>query len=444
MNLLNKLFIIVGFIAAQRFALSEIYHFMPVFPLLIAAIQAPKSSRQTGIFVMIALFFTSDLGGETYNATVPALRQAIYLAAIGALILSILPRIRGSNGAKIIILVTLVCLTTMAYSIDGGNVQSSSTALRDILIVCCICICLLESKEEAVDIRPLYYATLGYLSGEVINLSFFFDRATHAYMSFNSLKVFVIFPLFYNMHLNKTRTPFTIILAVSTLLVMLAYNSKMVFFSLAFALLFIALIIVIRKPALIGQTLISILLLFTVYQFTLVLFPDVEANRILSFLSEMGENQSLLDTLEYLEPVRFHQHYLFFSRDILEIVFGSGIGAGIDDSGGQLMLVANETAFTLKEMQESRYYNFHDIWIDFGLRFGLVTLAFILFSQFRILLNPASRVLGIVFFMLLINATFSILGLLMAALFYKIILQRSMDPKINSSYTKSNESNFVL
>lgn len=420
----NWVYIFLGVFAAQRFILGDLYHFAPIAPLTIAVYWLLKSPKQAGIFVMMALFFTADLGGEIYNTTTSPVKYATYIIAILVLIQIVSSQIKTFSAISGLALVVIVALSTLAYSIDSASIQQSSTAVRDVLLLLCIGICLFNVKAGRVDLEPLYYASLGFLGAEVINLMLLFDRVTHHYMSFASIKAFIIFPLFYRLYVDRKVTFASTGLAIPILLVMLAYNSKMVIFSLAFALLAMLIGMVYKRPAHILWLLLGPLALLGLFQLTLLLFPDVGGNRILSFLTLFAEGKGVFATIEELEPIRWHQHYLFFSRGILEIFFGNGIGAGIRDAGGQLANVANETAFTVEEMRDSAFFNFHDIWIDFGLRFGLVSVAFIVVRLTKILADPDTRAMGAVFLMILINATFSISGVFMAVLFYKIILQQ--------------------
>lgn len=435
--MLDKLFVLLGLFASQRYAMSGLYHFAPLFPLLVAVICLRKSRSQAGVYVMIALFFTSDLGGEMYNTTISSLREATYVAALWVLVLLTSPRLDNLAMVKLFALITLVLLTTMGNLADTTNAWSFSTAIRDTLILICLCVCLLDGKKERFDLLPMYYASLGYLAGELVNLAFFFERPVHFYMSFNSLKSFIVFPLFYRLIADKKLSSPSIAIATATSLVILAYNSKMFVLSLAFVSILVTVIVLCQKPSLIGRTLLGIVTLVLVSQATLFLFQDVEGNRIVAFFSLTDVHGGFLSAIEYLDPVRTHQHYLFFSRGLTDIIFGNGIGAGIHDVSGQLTYFANETAFSMRELQDARYFNFHDVWIDFGLRFGLITVLAISFSLIRILLNPSNRMMCIVFIVLLINATFSISGVLMATLFYKVILQQSTldDWKLNATKT---------
>lgn len=427
--MLINIYILAGFLATQRFLLSAIYHFSPIISLIFAAIWAKRSAKQAGVYVILALFTTSDLGGEIYNVTNPALRYTSYLAAIGLLLSLTTFRLENRNAAKMVALIILVLITSGIYSLEASHLWGGATIIRDLLILLCICACLFEGRAGKFDLQPLYFCSLGFLAGELFNLLIFFERATYSYMSFTSLKVFVVFPIFYRIYVDKKMSPFCILLVVPVLLVLLAYNSKMLIVSFLFTALLMSLSALYERPALVWRALSVTSALFLLLQTTLILYSDVEGSRVLQFFFSLREGQGFLATINYLEPVRLHQHYLFFSRDILEIIFGNGIGAGINDTFGQLSFVANETAFTAQEMRESRYFNFHDIWIDFGLRFGLITLAFFVFYLLRLIINPDTRALGAMFMMILINATFSISGILIAVLFYKVALQQSAKGK---------------
>ena len=126
------------------------------------------------------------------------------------------------------------------------------------------------------------------------------------------------------------------------------------------------------------------------------------------------------DRYEALDLVRFRENQLFFSRPLYEVIFGSGLGSGLADTQGLLGFVGYfDTAFTVEELNNSVYFNLHDFWTDFGLRFGLITVVFItyLVSIKQILFGQ--KICGILFGILLFNAFFSTAGMIFTALIIK-------------------------
>ena len=125
----------------------------------------------------------------------------------------------------------------------------------------------------------------------------------------------------------------------------------------------------------------------------------------------------LMDIFKLLDPVRFYESLLFFEQDVRRLIFGSGFGAGLIDTKGYFSFVAyDDTAFSRKELQSNMYYNFHDVWVDIGTRFGLASL--ILISIWIVYLGYVTKkyfVVGIVF-MSIITGFFSFSGLLCSAM----------------------------
>ena len=128
----------------------------------------------------------------------------------------------------------------------------------------------------------------------------------------------------------------------------------------------------------------------------------------------------ILNTLKALDMVRFVENQLFFSRPVFEVIFGSGLGSGMVDTDGLLRFVGyNDTAFTDEELNNSVYFNLHDYWTDFGLRFGLIIVVFTMYfvSVKQIILGRL--VCGILFSILLFNTFFATAGMIFTALIIK-------------------------
>ena len=72
------------------------------------------------------------------------------------------------------------------------------------------------------------------------------------------------------------------------------------------------------------------------------------------------------------------EHKLFFDQDFNILLFGKGLLSGLNDTEGYLSFVKfDQTAFTRKEIITKEFFNFHDPWIDIGLRIGLIPLLII-------------------------------------------------------------------
>ena len=172
-----------------------------------------------------------------------------------------------------------------------------------------------------------------------------------------------------------------------------------------------------------------------------LLDADIASFKVLGFILQLltVSNVSVMELLELLDPIRFSEHVLFFDRSPILVLLGQGLGAGLYDVNGILSFVSFEqTAFTQKELTTGVYFNFHDPWIEFSLRFGLVPV-FLLFYKLviqQILEGRASA--AFIFSILLINVTFATSGILLAALIIRFFPQQSegMDDGLESRAAK--------
>ena len=115
----------------------------------------------------------------------------------------------------------------------------------------------------------------------------------------------------------------------------------------------------------------------------------------------------------------FRKLRVFQSR-FCPFIFGNGFGAGYEDVGGFFNFVLNDGgAFTSEELSERLYFRFHDSWIWFGYRLGLLPFLVCLFWIFKNIVNEqgATRLSSSLIFLALINASFSISGMIVMFLF---------------------------
>ena len=85
-----------------------------------------------------------------------------------------------------------------------------------------------------------------------------------------------------------------------------------------------------------------------------------------------------------------------------------------------------QTAFSNEELSSKIFYNFHDLHIDFGLRFGLVVIIFVLI---KLIVNffkssPENKYLSTLLICMIFTMFFSTSGLLLITLFYMIMSKK--------------------
>ena len=381
-KLLSLALFTCGFLAVQRFTLSPINTAICVLPLFLFAVQMLRGHHQSALtYLVLSLFLSIDNGGGAYAETITPLRYLIYLSAITMLFYLSNWRVRR----KRLLLAALLCCgiafgcVTTAF---GSVPLDVSTLQRDLMVLFILSAFLFDRSSAKLDLHLLFSGSLGYLAGEFVNALFLYKDFAE-YLSYNSLKAFVVFPVIYAL-LTRRNAIIKVALVIPTLYVIFLYGSRMITLS-AFVFLAAALFInVIKNRSGKSQLgfLVLLVLLANFYRIEALADYDVMRFKALSFLVQIQENFEEFDIfslLVTLDPVRFAVHQLFFDRPILEVMFGSGIGSGMFDADGLLAFVTvDQSAFSEQEINYSTFYNLHDFWIDFGLRFGLLPLAYVI------------------------------------------------------------------
>ena len=96
------------------------------------------------------------------------------------------------------------------------------------------------------------------------------------------------------------------------------------------------------------------------------------------------------------------------------------MGAGIVDTDGYLGFVNYfQSAFSQEEINSNTYFNLHDYWIDYGLRFGLIPVLLILFYTAISPMLLGNTFTGIFNGVMLVCITYSGSGMLIFALLVK-------------------------
>lgn len=424
-QLLSLILFASGFLAVQRFTLSPINAVICVIPLGLFTVQMLRGHHQTALtYLVLALFLSIDNGGGAYAETIAPLRYVIYMSAITLLFYLSNWRIRR----KPLLLAALLCcgITFGGVTTAFGTVPIDvATLQRDLIVLLILSAFLTDRNSTKLDFHLLFSGSFGYLLGEVVNALFLYRDFTE-YLSYDSLKAFVVFPIIYAF-LTRRNIVIQMALAIPTLYVIFLYGSRMITMSI-FALLAAALVISLIRSRhgknMLGF-LVTLIVLANFYRIETLADTDFIQFKALSFLVQIQETVEVSDifqVLALLDPVRFAEHQLFFDRPILEVMFGSGIGSGIYDANGALAFVTfDQTAFSEQEIVSSTFYNLHDFWIDFGLRFGLLPLAYIIYMiVFREMLHRRPWH-GVLFGVLLLNTTFATSGLLLTALLLKFL-----------------------
>ncbi len=414
-----------GFLAVQRFTISPINTFICAVPLGLFVLQMLRGNHQTGLTCLVlALFLSCDNGAGTYAETVTPLRHLISIFAIGMLFYLSNWRIQRRPLILALLLGCGVAYGSVTSAITSAPIDIT-TLRRDLLVLVILSAFLMDRSSARLDLHLLFSGSLGYLIGEVLNASILYKDYTQ-YLSYESLKAFVIFPIFYIL-LTRKNIAIQIFVAVATFYVILLYGTRMITLSIIL-LIGVALTMNMIRKGRSKSLLVFIIAVSALANINLAEFladTDFIQFKALSFLVQIQQHFVASDislVLEILDPVRFAEHQLFFDRPILEVIFGSGLGSGIQDASGELAFVTfDQTAFSEQEINSSTFFNLHDFWIDFGLRFGLLSVTYFIYQIVFKEMQHGRLWHGVLFGILIINTTFATSGLLLTALLVRFL-----------------------
>ena len=406
--------IVFAFLSAQRILLENTNVYFCIFFLLASWFSFFKG--QYGLrnsYLILALFVSVDIG-LTYSSTPAFIRYVIYLTALfylfGAKTLNL-------NSVKMFSLFLLVLSVKTITSLLLGLPFSLAHFFNDVLfvsllfIVCCVDQTVLY--KYSIDLNFLFFCLFGFLIGECVN-SLYFNFVTHGYMSFDTTKALIVFPLLYAF--NREGVFLKSFLLVITFYILLMYVTRMIALSTVLVLLLILFRRFDYKFLLIT---VSITLLgISFFSSILINFESYKVTG--SFLSAYNAD-SIFSALQSLDPVRAAEQVALFSRNVFDILLGEGMGFGYFDNKNIFSFVnTGMAAFTEQELESRVFFNFHDFWSDIGYRLGvLVPLAIILYLIKSIKgSSPKIRAISCVLLVLCLCSFFSTPGLLVIAMFF--------------------------
>ena len=411
---------ICGLFASQRFSLDGLNIYICILPYVLSLYYFLSNKLEIGLsLLVISLFLVCDQGARIYSETPTIIRYTIYVSSLLMLGYLSRPKIAYRKLLFFIILSVMLLMTTLFSQM---SVFDLATFRRDILALIILFLVLLNRSEVELSLPLLFASSFGFLIGELANTYFFFTYDNH-YMNYNSLKSFIVFPFLYTALIKKTPL-FAIGLFFLTVLICVNYGSRMLIGSFVFLLLLAFVLEKIKHPRSVFLLIFFVSMFSIINIFELPTFDsDVSRYKVILLFTNLINligNLDFLSTLKALDIVRFAENQLFFSRSAFEVIFGSGLGAGLADTQGLLGFVGFfDSAFSVEELNNSIYFNFHDFWTDFGLRFGLLTVIFVIYFVSIKQMLLGRKICGILFSVLLLNAFFSSAGLIFTALVIK-------------------------
>ncbi|WP_271783953.1 hypothetical protein [Aquimarina algiphila] len=230
------------------------------------------------------------------------------------------------------------------------------------------------------------------------------------YLSYDSGKVLIVFPLVF--YFIEKKYEKLLLVFPFIFLVLLFYGSRMILVALIIGVLLY--LISNNKKSIMKFVLGGIICFFTIRYLSNAYEDIFQANRMTALIYDIVNFNSISN----LDPVRFSEAKLFFSQPFYNILFGNGLGTGLFDSNGLLSFVKpDEAAFTREELKSRIFYNFHDIYTDVGLRFGLI---FLFVAYFYIIKGFPKKNVGffsVMLFIIMTSTFYSMKGLLLVLLF---------------------------
>jgi hypothetical protein len=420
--ILAILLLLCGFTAVQRFTLDPANSLICVLPYSLFLFYLVQQNFRTALSCLIlSLVFSVDNGGGAYTETPAPLRYVIYLSGIGMMICLSRRQIHEKALLLAAFLVSGLIIGTLLSISDAAAVFDSATLRRDVQALFILSIFLFVRGDVRLDPFVLFAGGVGYVAGEAVNAVLFYDFGSFDYLSYDSLKAFAVFPALYAITYRHSHMAQLALMVITFLLISL-YGSRMITLS-AIGLVSVALVISsIRagkwKIYLAAATI--FIMLANVDVVALLKSEPLVRVKALSFIAvifESFDSSEIMQMFMTLDRVRFAEHQLFFSRHPLELIFGSGLGSGVVDTQGLLGFLAYEqTAFSTEEIRTSIYFNLHDFWIDYGLRFGLLPVVYLIYILSIREMWRGRPWIGVLFGILLLNTTFATSGLVLTSM----------------------------
>ena len=410
---------IITFIAAQRLILPDLAGTVFIAPLVFSILAFLKGEKGLAItYCVLSIFMLIDHNPHDQIISNNYLRYLAYIWTTSLLINISKVRIKGT---VVLILISIIYSLLTLNNLVNIDTQS---LIRDIIVLLLLGI-VLSNPMKIIETNKIRYDYLAifitiFLFSELLNI-LFFKEYIYKHLLADSTKFLIVLPSLYFLHLRKNIFLVSVLIII-TLSVLVFYLTRILILS------YLAVLIMLLLRQRLKQFLLFVAVIAT-FSIGLANFSNFEFKgmKTLSMFYVLAETDTISDLLITLDTVRYAESQMFFSQPMPKLLFGNGLGAAIADSQDFLhVLVDRGTLGTYsdQELSEELYLGFHDIYTDFGFRFGLV---FVLSLFLWILKNSFSKhneisFRSILLFLALINAFFSYAGLIMCAAIAKDLL----------------------
>tara|TARA_B110000014_G_C19931823_1_gene482050 strand:- start:113 stop:736 length:624 start_codon:yes stop_codon:yes gene_type:complete len=179
-----------------------------------------------------------------------------------------------------------------------------------------------------------------------------------------------------------------------------------------------------KKINLKSLTQISTISLVILLGFFSLQYQNIEESpiKMLDTFKILIDGDNFLLSLQLIDPWRFGELQLLFDRNLFSIMFGEGFGSGVFDTKGYLVFADfGQTAYSDKELISGIFYNMHDLWTDYGLRFGLLFITIFLYDVIKNIIFSKNRLktfYAMLILILSLCAFFSSAGIILISVFY--------------------------
>lgn len=412
----------LSFLASQRVLLTWVAAHLCIVPALMAVL-AWRMPHRRNTLILLALFLSVDNGAGTYAETLPAVRYAIYALAAAAITDSrvfLISRLVGCGAFAAFY--TALSLTTDHFSAG----QFFADAI--LLFFVALAISASPAASTRVDLGLLNWCICGFVAGELLSLLLLPHTENH-YLNYHSLKSLVVLPsLMLAIH---GRLQYFAPAFAATMYLLLAYGTRMIVVAYLLVLAALAVRAIWHSPRRGRVTVAIAAFVATVLGASSAIDQaTVESYKFGWMVSQLSQVRVNTEVLQLIDPVRFGEHGMFFDRNWVRILVGEGLGSGLYDHDARLDFIgAINTAFTDEELASRVFFNFHDFWIDVGVRFGLLAVVTALAVVVRMVFahdEALSLVVGVLF-VLVLCAFFSTAGVLVIALLILDVRRRRHD-----------------
>lgn len=343
-------------------------------PLLLM-ISAKKRMYPT---LLLLSFFMIEDGGVAHGIVQTPAVLRYFLCVLGIIYILLNGKFKSVT-TQTRLLWSLLLFSLILPVIYGQSIDHS-TLNQSLLLIVAFGLPTFFNAEVKLEMNTVIPFLFGYTLGEYLLFYSLGGRSFlgYDYLNYSSLKwIITIVPLYL---LFKGRLFYSLVLLLFCLPVLVWYGTRLILVVFLFSYLFFF----VRRLSII-KMFVALTCLF-LFVYSLMSSIDLTQNKMLSMLHYLKESDFNVQALLLLaDRVRFYEFQLFFSQDIVSIVFGNGIGSGLADPNGLLDFVARdglEFAFTQDEINEKYYYGFHDTIIDVGVRFGILVVLYEFYSVF--------------------------------------------------------------